>query len=178
MYTGSVDGVAWLSWWCGVAQLVVHRLAVRQARVRFSARHHREVFPHWADKRRGNGERPQRMTMDKCIVWMWLNEWMYVWYKIWKINKKEWHPACHQTFKKKIKAVYRRARGERRLEKAKTIALNCGESPSPSKIEYNCRYFLMKFRKYCKYAKKISVKMVSVLYRVLCFTAHRPIPQA
>jgi hypothetical protein len=36
-------GVAQL--WCGVAQLVARRLAVRQARVRFSARHHREVFP-------------------------------------------------------------------------------------------------------------------------------------
>jgi hypothetical protein len=31
--------------WCGVAQLVVRRLAVRQARVRFSARHHGEGFP-------------------------------------------------------------------------------------------------------------------------------------
>jgi hypothetical protein len=30
---------------CGVAQLVARRLAVRQARVRFSARHHREVLP-------------------------------------------------------------------------------------------------------------------------------------
>jgi hypothetical protein len=48
-----LDGVAWLSWmvrrgsveWCGVAQLVARRLAVRQARVRFSARHHREVPP-------------------------------------------------------------------------------------------------------------------------------------
>ena len=45
-------GAAWLSYgaawlrWCGVAQLVARRLAVRQARVRFSARHHREVFPH------------------------------------------------------------------------------------------------------------------------------------
>ncbi len=29
----------------GVVQLVARRLAVRQARVRFSARHHREVFP-------------------------------------------------------------------------------------------------------------------------------------
>jgi hypothetical protein len=28
-----------------VAKLVARRLAVRQARVRFSARHHREVFP-------------------------------------------------------------------------------------------------------------------------------------
>ncbi len=31
--------------WCGVAQLVARRLAGRQALVRFSARHHREVFP-------------------------------------------------------------------------------------------------------------------------------------
>jgi hypothetical protein len=31
--------------WCGVAQLVARRLAVRQARVRFSARHHREGLP-------------------------------------------------------------------------------------------------------------------------------------
>ncbi len=44
-------GAAWPSMvrrgpvWCGVAQLVARRLAVRQARVRFSARHHREVFP-------------------------------------------------------------------------------------------------------------------------------------
>jgi hypothetical protein len=30
---------------CGVAQLVMHRLAVRQARVRFSARRPRMVFP-------------------------------------------------------------------------------------------------------------------------------------
>jgi hypothetical protein len=43
-------GAAWLRWcgvalWCGVAQLVACRLAVRQARVRFSARHHREGLP-------------------------------------------------------------------------------------------------------------------------------------
>ena len=46
------DGAAWLSMvrrgslWCGVAQLVARRLAVRQARVRFSARHHREGLSH------------------------------------------------------------------------------------------------------------------------------------
>jgi hypothetical protein len=43
-------GVAWLIW-CGVAQLVARRLAVRQARVQFSARHHREVFPTQAMKK-------------------------------------------------------------------------------------------------------------------------------
>ncbi len=74
--------------WCGVSRLVARWLAVRQARVRFSARHHREVFPHWAYKRWGNGERPQRMAKDKCIEWMWLNECMYVCYKKRKINKK------------------------------------------------------------------------------------------
>jgi hypothetical protein len=35
-------GAAWLVW-CGVAQLVARRLAGRQARVRFSARRHKEV---------------------------------------------------------------------------------------------------------------------------------------
>ncbi len=33
---------------------------------------------HWAYKWWGIGERPQRMAMHKCIVWMWLNECMYV----------------------------------------------------------------------------------------------------
>ncbi len=57
---------------------------------------------HWAFKRRGDGERPQRMTMDKCIVWMWLNECMYVCYKKNMKNKqKEWHPAT-KPLKKKI----------------------------------------------------------------------------
>jgi hypothetical protein len=43
---------------------------------------------HWAFKRWRDGERPQQMATDKCIVWM--IEWMYVCYKknIWKINKK------------------------------------------------------------------------------------------
>ncbi len=46
-----------------------------------------------AYKRWGNGERPQRMAMDKCIEWMWLNECVYV-IKIWKIKKtKKWHTA-------------------------------------------------------------------------------------
>jgi hypothetical protein len=31
--------------WCGVAQLVARQLAVRQVRVRFSAWHHKDVFP-------------------------------------------------------------------------------------------------------------------------------------
>jgi hypothetical protein len=90
----SCHGAAWLSLWCGVAQLVARRLAVRQARVRCPPRHHREVFPHWADKQWGNGERPQPTAMDKCIEWMWLSEWMYVCYKKYMKNKrKEWHHA-------------------------------------------------------------------------------------
>ncbi len=45
-----------------------------------------------------------------------------------------------------IKAVYHRARGERRLEIAQTIGLSCNITHSPAKIEYNCRYFIMTFR--------------------------------
>jgi hypothetical protein len=46
----------------------------------------------------------------------------------------------------KIKAVYRRARGELALDIAQTIGLNCSMTHSPGKIEYNCRYFIMTFR--------------------------------
>ena len=46
----------------------------------------------------------------------------------------------------KIKAVYRRARGERGLDIAQMIGLNCGVTHCPGKIEYNCRYFIMTFR--------------------------------
>ncbi len=69
----------------------------------------------------------------------------------------------------KIKAVYRRAQGERRLEKAQTIAPNCGKTSSPGKIKYNCRYFIMTFRTHIH--KKNSAKMVFILYRVLYSTA-------
>ncbi len=37
--------------------------------------------------------------------------------------------------------------GERWLEKTQTISLHCGGTPSPGKIEYNCRYFIKTFRK-------------------------------
>jgi hypothetical protein len=46
----------------------------------------------------------------------------------------------------KIKAVYQRARGERGLDIAQTIGLNCSMTHSPGKIEYNGRYFIMTFR--------------------------------
>ena len=82
------DGAAWLSngaaWlrmvrrgsvWCGVAQLAARRLAVRQARVRFPARHHREVFPteHTSDEEMERGfSECRRMNV------LWLNECMNV----------------------------------------------------------------------------------------------------
>ncbi len=74
-----------------------------------------------------------------------------------------------------IKPLYVRGRGEHRLEKAQTITVNCGGTPSRSKIKYHCRYFLMTFRK--KKPKKNLVEMISILYRVQCFTAHWPILQ-
>ena len=46
-----------------------------------------------------------------------------------------------------ITAVYR-GRGESAdQKKTQTISLNCGVTHSRGKIEYNCRYFLMTFRK-------------------------------
>jgi hypothetical protein len=51
--------------WCGVAQLVARLLAVRQARVQFSARHRREVFPteHASDEEMERG----------LSEWRWIN---------------------------------------------------------------------------------------------------------
>ncbi len=74
-------------WRCGVAQLVARRLAVRQARVRFSARHLMEVLLS-EEAMRIQEDRPRRMMKDEwmydCTVWM-----------IVKNNKyqKEWHNA-------------------------------------------------------------------------------------
>ncbi len=42
---------------------------------------------HWAYMRWGNGERPQRMVMDKCIMWLWMLK------KSMKNKQKEWHHA-------------------------------------------------------------------------------------
>ncbi len=85
--------------WCGVAQMV-RRGSVGSASACCKAGP--SSIPgsaaqggssHWAFKRWGDGERPQRMAMDKCIVWMWLNECMYVIKKNMKNKQKEWHPA-------------------------------------------------------------------------------------
>ncbi len=69
-------GAAWLrmvwrgSVWCGVAQLVARRLAERQARVRFSARHHREAFPTELtsdeEMERGPGEWRWKFGLYEC----------------------------------------------------------------------------------------------------------------
>jgi hypothetical protein len=41
----TLNKIIMITSWCGVAQLAARRFAVRQARVRFSAGHHREVSP-------------------------------------------------------------------------------------------------------------------------------------
>jgi hypothetical protein len=74
--------------WCGVAHLVARRLAGRQARVRFPARHHREVFP----------TEPQAMRRWRIASANVLYEcdWMivlYECYKKYKNKQKEWHTA-------------------------------------------------------------------------------------
>jgi hypothetical protein len=46
VWCGMAQTMVWRgSIWCGVAQLFSRRLTERQARVLFSPRHHREVFP-------------------------------------------------------------------------------------------------------------------------------------
>ncbi len=83
--------------WGGVAQLAARRLAVRQARVRFSARPHREVIPteHTSDEDMERG-----FTEWRRMNVLGLNDCMYV---IKNQNKqKEWHPATKPLKKKKI----------------------------------------------------------------------------
>ena len=70
----------------------------------------------------------------------------------------------------KIKAVYRRARGELGPDIAQTIGPNCSMTHSPGKIEYNCRYFIMSFRKQIgeyKFGK-------NCLYTLQSTMSHRP----
>ncbi len=74
-------GVAQL--WCGVAQLVARRLAGRQARVRFPARHHREVFP--------TEPKAMRRWREASTNVLYECDWMIVLYECYKhikINKK------------------------------------------------------------------------------------------
>ena len=54
-----------------------------------------------------------------------------------------------------IEPLYGRGGGERGIGRAQTISLNCGVTHSRGKIENNCRYFLMTFRKRIYTQKKI-----------------------
>ncbi len=67
MRRGSVEGCGVAqSLGCGVAQLVVRRLAVRQARVRFSARHPMEVLLLLSQEAmRIQEDGPRRMVKDE-----------------------------------------------------------------------------------------------------------------
>jgi hypothetical protein len=89
-----------------------------------------------------------------------------------------WVPACSVvsfSTTEEILNRYMGEGGERGIDRAQTISLNCGVTHSRGKIEYNCRYFIMTF---CtQIHPKNSVKNVFVLYRVLCPTARWPIPQ-
>ncbi len=70
-----------------------------------------------------------------------------------------------------IKPLYRRGRGERRVETAQTIGLKCGVTHCPGKIEYNCRYFLMTFHKRIR-KNKFSKNDFNTLQSTM---SHRPL---
>ncbi len=84
---------AWLLW-CGVAQLVARRLAVRQARVRISARHHREVFP---TEHRSDEEMERGLSKLRRINVLYECDCMNVYYNNMKNKQKEWHHATKQA---------------------------------------------------------------------------------
>jgi hypothetical protein len=65
-----------------------------------------------------------------------------------------------------------RGGGGRGLEKALTIGLNCGVTHSRGKIEYNCSYFLMTFRRQIRYAKKFCKNDFHTLQGTMF---HRPL---
>jgi hypothetical protein len=74
--------------WCGVAQLVARRLAGRQARVRFPARHHREVFP--------TDPQAMRRWREASANVLYECDWMIVYCMNdikYKNKQKEWHSA-------------------------------------------------------------------------------------
>ena len=86
------------------------------------------------------------------------------------------HLQCSQLLWNcaKIKAVYRRALGERRLEITQTIGLNCNMTHSPGRIEYNCRYFIMSFRTQI-HKKKLGKNGFHTLQGTM---SHRPLTNA
>jgi hypothetical protein len=57
-------------------------------------------------------------------------------------------------------------------KKTQTISLNCGVTHSPDKIEYNCRHFIMSFRKHIG-AKKFGKNDFHTLQGTMF---HRPLP--
>ena len=70
-----------------------------------------------------------------------------------------------------IEPLYGRGEGERGIDKAQTISLNSGVTHSRGKIEFNCRYFLMTFRKrICK--KKFCKNDFHTLQGTM---SHRPL---
>jgi hypothetical protein len=86
--------------WYGVAQLIARRLAVRQARVRFSARHHREVFP-------------TELTSDEEME-RDLGEWRRINFsKNMKNKQEEWHHAIKPLKITALQGIYRQSQQER-----------------------------------------------------------------
>ena len=70
-----------------------------------------------------------------------------------------------------IEPLYGRGGGERGIDRAQTISLNCGVTHSRDKIEFNCRYFRMTFRKrICK--KKFCKNDFHTLQGTM---SHRPL---
>ena len=57
---------------------------------------------------------------------------------------------------------------------AQTIGLNCGVTHCPGKIEYNCRYFIMSFRKQI-HKKKVGKNGFHTLQGTM---SHRPLTNA
>ncbi len=56
--------------------------------------------------------------------------------------------------------------GERGIDRAQTMGPNCSMTHSPGKIEYNCRYFIMSFRKQIgeyKFGKKFFYTLRSIM---------------
>jgi hypothetical protein len=67
------------------------------------------------------------------------------------------------------------AGGERRLDTAQTIGLNCGVTHCPGKIDYNCRYFIMSFRTQINTQKKFGKNGFHTLQGTM---SHRPLTNA
>jgi hypothetical protein len=61
--------------------------------------------------------------------------------------------------------------GERGIDRAQTISLNCGVTHSRGKIEYNFHYFIMTFRKQI-HQKKFGKKCFRTLQGTM---SHRPL---